>query len=116
MKYVHTMIDRPTEIRRALLQSAVSAAEMLRNYENLKDLSSSKQEIKKRLKLNIARMKRMANDARKSLPIIPKELEKPVQIRPIPMRGRDEPLNLSSRERIDKELRDIKNKISRLRI
>lgn len=116
MKYIHTMIERPTEIRRSLLQSAVSSAEMLKNYENLKDLSNAKEDIKKKIKLNIARMKRMANDLRKNLPIIPKELEKPVQIKPIPIRARDEPLHLSSRERIDKELRDIKNKISRLRI
>ena len=116
MKYVHTMIEKPTEIRKALLQSAVFSAEMLKNYENLKDLSAAKAEVKKRVKLNIARMKRMANDVRKNLPIIPKELEKPVQIKPIPIRAREESLHLSSRERIDKELRDIKNKISRLRI
>ena len=116
MKYVHTMIERPTEIRKALLQSAIYSAEMLKNYENLKDLSHSKEEVKKRVKLNMARMKRMANDLRKSLPIIPKELEKPVQIKPIPIRAKEDNLHLSSRDRIDKELRDIKNKISRLKI
>ena len=110
------MIEKPMEIRRALLQSAIYSAEMLKNYENLKDLSNAKEDVKKRLKLNIARMKRMANDVRKNLPIIPKELEKPVQIKPIPIRARDEGLHLSSREKIDKELMDIRNKIARLRI
>ncbi len=120
MKHIHTMIERPVEIRRALLEAAVKSTEILRQEETLKDLRDQKEELKKEVGMSLARLKRIAIAIRKSLPPLPKDLDNPHQVKPVetlPVKKEaSNNLPVTSRQKLDTELSALRERIAKLQI
>lgn len=119
MKNVHTMIERPTEIRRALLEAAIDATEILKFYENLSDIKDKKEEIKKTIKLNLVRLNRMSNGLKKSVPALPKDLDEQKPVKPIEIPRKTEEKSkvpMTSKQKIENELRDLRSRIKSLKV
>ncbi|HLC54962.1 MAG TPA: hypothetical protein VJJ75_00350 [Candidatus Nanoarchaeia archaeon] len=124
MKHIHTMIERPVEIRRALLEAAIKSTEILRQEDTLKDLRDQKEELKKQISVSLARLKRTAIGIRKSLPPLPKDLDSPHPVRPveakeIPGKQRDDSsdkLPVTSRQKLDAELSALRDRIQKLQV
>src|SRR3989344_68070 len=107
MKHIHTMIERPVEIRRALLEAAIKSTEVLKTYESLQDVRDQKEEVKKQVRLNLIRLRRLIVGVKKSLPALPKDLDMPHPIKPIELKQKPETnvpekVQVTSRQKIDK--------------
>lgn len=117
MTRIHTMIERPNEIRRALLEGAINATQILKIYEDLKEFEDQKEDLKKQIQLNLTRMTRYSTTLKKGLPDLPKDLEAKKPVKPIPMPKQEEQrADVSPRDKIDRDLREIRSRIHRLRI
>ncbi|MDO8556071.1 MAG: hypothetical protein Q7R96_02765 [Nanoarchaeota archaeon] len=117
MKQIHTMIERPIEIRRALLEAALRSTEMLKSEEFMHDLREQKESLKKDIRLSLARLKRTAMGLHKSLPQLPKDLDVVKPVKPVEMKIKnDDKMPVSTRQKLDSELRALQERISKLRI
>ncbi|MEK6903968.1 MAG: hypothetical protein AABW87_00055 [Nanoarchaeota archaeon] len=117
MKNVHTMIERPTVIRRSLLEAAIDATEILKFYENIHDIKEKKEEVKKQIKLNLVRLNRFSNALKKAVPQLPKDLDNPRPVKVIELPKKyEEKLPATSKEKIEKQLRELRNRIHNLKV
>ncbi|MDO8556814.1 MAG: hypothetical protein Q7R96_06620 [Nanoarchaeota archaeon] len=120
MKQVHTMIERPVEIRRALLEAAIKSTEVLKTYESMQDVRDQKEEVKKQIRLNLVRLKRLVLGVKKSLPVLPKDLDMPHPVKPIELKQKPEvvpaKVNVSSRDRLDRDIKALQERIQKLHV
>ncbi len=120
MKQIHTMIERPVEIRRALLEGAIKSTEVLKSYELVQEIREQKEEVKKEIRLNLIRLKRLLLGVKKSLPVLPKDLDMPHPVKPIEIKKiesqQPEKGAMSSKQKIDREIKALQERIQRLHV
>ncbi|MEK6812551.1 MAG: hypothetical protein AABX86_00345 [Nanoarchaeota archaeon] len=122
MKHIHTMIERPIEIRKAILEAAVKSTEILRQEEVLKDMRDHKEELKREIGLSLARLKRSVLGIKKALPPLPKDLDvphpvKPIEVKEVKKREEEtEKFAATSRQKMDAEIAALRERIARLQI
>ncbi|HLD12737.1 MAG TPA: hypothetical protein VJB87_04040 [Candidatus Nanoarchaeia archaeon] len=118
MKTVHTMIERPMEIRRALLEAALRSTEILKAEETFHDLREQKESLKKEFRLSLARLKRTAMALQKSLPVLPRDLDMPAKpVKIVESKVKDDPkVPVTTRQRLDADLRALQERINKLKI
>ncbi|QQG39018.1 MAG: hypothetical protein HYS32_00980 [Candidatus Woesearchaeota archaeon] len=78
---MHVAINSPLEMRREILESAISSAEILQHYEKIKEIKHRKLQYRKRLKKVLSELKFIAKELDNELPKVKiQEDEKPKRV------------------------------------
>lgn len=119
---VHTRIDQPITVRKDLLECAIDCAEILRSGENVKRIHSETEDVQKKLKVVMDKLRVLNSRFHKELPQLPREKKveikeemefAPIKSEPRPKR-QPKPRTISPEERANRELEALRHKIESL--
>lgn len=126
---MHVGLERPTEMRRGVLNSAIGTIELLKRYEKVKKIKKSKDAHKKELRILFKDIKTLFKEIEEVMPAIelPREEPKRVErVEPVKVVVKKKlkmkpsvfkPMKIEKdehMERLDRDLQALRDKIAKL--
>ncbi len=115
MDHIHTRIDRPLELRKNILESAIDASDMLKNFDQLKQIVEDKDLFIGQIKQNLNDFTNEVSKLKDILPPIPEEFNEKAK-KAAPKKNGKYVAYMSEREKLENDLNDIRKRMAKVTV
>ncbi len=115
MDHIHTRVDRPLELRKHLLESAIDASDMLKSCDRMKQLVSDKDLFTNQIKELLKQLAQEADRLHGALPPVPEDLfknQKKQGVQSPSVKNVQRDAYLNEREKLERDLEEIKRRMT----